>query len=239
MTIRVKARQGGKDRYAILSQNLLVELRQYWKRYLPAIWLFPNGQERSLKPREAWHIFRSAKQRAGLKRAVVFIAFVPASPPILEAGVDLRSISFDGHTSILSTQRYLRLRPQNVDYAVSPLDRSSYRWPKPCCRQSAAVAARRGVELADIFRAHGESYRRDHPLPVSHLKVMQAVERCRTAALGGHLEQCDSCGYERPAYNSAETATAPSVIVAKQSGWRSRSQSFCRWILSSRLHSTP
>ena len=44
------------------------------------------------------------------------------------------------------------------------------------------VAARGGVELADIFRAYGEAYRRDHPLPVSHLKVIEAVERCRTAA---------------------------------------------------------
>ena len=67
---------------------------------------------------------------------------------------------------------------------------------------SGQPAARGGVELADIFRAYGESYRRNHPLPVSHLKVMQAVERCRTAALGGHLEQCDRCGFERPAYNS-------------------------------------
>ena len=70
------------------------------------------------------------------------------------------------------------------------------------------AAARRGVELADIFRAHGESYRRAHPLPVSHLKIMQAVERC-TAALGGHLEQCDSCGYERPAYNSCRNRHCP------------------------------
>ena len=61
---------------------------------------------------------------------------------------------------------------------------------------------RRSVELADIFREYGESYRCAQPLPVSHLKVMQAVERCRTAALGGHLEECDSCGFERPAYNS-------------------------------------
>src|SRR2546428_553806 len=68
------------------------------------------------------------------------------------------------------------------------------------CQQPAA--ARGGVELADIFRAYGESYRRDHPLPVSHRKVIEAVERCRTAALGGHIEQCDSCGFERPAYNS-------------------------------------
>jgi len=43
MTLRVKQGKGGKDRYAmILSQNLLVELRQYWKRYRPSIWPFPN-----------------------------------------------------------------------------------------------------------------------------------------------------------------------------------------------------
>ena len=64
------------------------------------------------------------------------------------------------------------------------------------------AAARRGVELADIFRAYGEAYRRNHPLPVSHLKVIEAVERCRTAVLGGHIERCDSCGFEsQPAYN--------------------------------------
>ena len=44
------------------------------------------------------------------------------------------------------------------------------------------AATKGGVELAEIFRAYGESYRRHHRLPVSHLKVMQAVERCRTAA---------------------------------------------------------
>ncbi len=57
-------------------------------------------------------------------------------------------------------------------------------------------------ELADIFREHGESYRRAHPLPRSHLKVMRAIETCRTAELGGHLEKCDCCDFERPAYNS-------------------------------------
>jgi integrase/recombinase XerD len=83
MTIRVKQGKGGKDRYAILSQNLLVELRQYWKRYRPVIWLFPNRAKNGpLSRGEAWHIFRSAKQRAGLKKGHGIIAFVPASPPI-------------------------------------------------------------------------------------------------------------------------------------------------------------
>ncbi len=126
MTIRVKQGKGGKDRYAILSQNLLVELRQYWKRYRPAIWLFPNRAKNGpLSRGEAWHIFRSAKQRAGLKKGRGIHSLRACfATHLLEAGVDLRSIQFlMGHTSLLSTQRYLRLRPQNVDSAVSPLDR--------------------------------------------------------------------------------------------------------------------
>src|SRR5216684_1264959 len=81
------------------------------------------------------------------------------------------------------------------------------------------AAARGGVELADIFRAHGESYRRNHPLPVSHLKVMQAVERCRTAALGGHIERCDSCGFERPAYNSCRNRHCPKCQSLAKAKW--------------------
>src|ERR687892_323252 len=124
--LRVRQGKGGKDRYAILSENLLVELRVYWKRYRPAVWLFPNRAKNGpLSRGEAWHIFRSAKKRAGLKKGRGIHSLRACfATHLLEAGVDLRSIQFlMGHTSILSTQRYLRLRPQNVDSAVSPLDR--------------------------------------------------------------------------------------------------------------------
>jgi predicted Zn-ribbon and HTH transcriptional regulator len=87
------------------------------------------------------------------------------------------------------------------------------------------AAARRGVELADIFRAYGESYRRDHPLPVSHLKVMQAVERCRTTALGGHIERCDSCGFERPAYNSCRNRHCPKCQSLAKVKWLDKQKS--------------
>ena len=126
MTIGVKQGKGGKDRYTVLSQNLLVELRQYWKRYRPLIWLFPNRAKNGpLSGGEAWHIFRAAKKRAGLKKGRgIHSLRACLATHLLEAGVDLRSIQFlMGHTSLLSTQRYLRLRPQNVDCAVSPLDR--------------------------------------------------------------------------------------------------------------------
>ena len=87
------------------------------------------------------------------------------------------------------------------------------------------VTTKRGVELADIFRAYGESYRRNHPLPVSHLKVMQAVERCRTAALGGHLEQCNTCGYERPAYNSCRNRHCPKCQSLAKVKWLDKQKS--------------
>jgi predicted Zn-ribbon and HTH transcriptional regulator len=87
------------------------------------------------------------------------------------------------------------------------------------------AAIKGGVELADIFRAYGESYRRNHPLPVSHLKVMQAVMRCRTAALGGHLEQCDRCGFERPAYNSCRNRHCPKCQSLAKVKWLDKQKS--------------
>jgi len=87
------------------------------------------------------------------------------------------------------------------------------------------ATTKRGVELADIFRAYGESYRRDHPLPAFYLKVMQAVERCRTAALGGHLEQCNTCGYERPAYNSCRNRHCPKCQSLAKVKWLDKQKS--------------
>lgn len=59
-------------------------------------------------------------------------------------------------------------------------------------------------EVADIFRRYGGNYRQQNggSLSVSQRRVMTAIEVCRTAVLGGHLERCDQCGHERNAYNS-------------------------------------
>jgi hypothetical protein len=89
----------------------------------------------------------------------------------------------------------------------------------------AAGRARPRCELADIFRDYGEKYRRDHSLPVSHLKVMRAVERCRTAALGGHMQQCDSCGFERPAYNSCRNRHCPKCQSLAKAKWLEKQKS--------------
>jgi len=63
---------------------------------------------------------------------------------------------------------------------------------------------RPALEVADVFRRYGEAYRQEHAGSLSRdqLRVMTAIERCRTATLGGHVEQCDQCQHQRIAYNS-------------------------------------
>src|SRR4026209_2958131 len=80
-------------------------------------------------------------------------------------------------------------------------------------------------ELADIFRLYGEQYRQKHCLPLSHLRVMQAVERCRTAALGGHLQQCDSWAVGPPAYNSCRNRHCPKCQSLAKVKWLEKQKS--------------
>ncbi len=61
---------------------------------------------------------------------------------------------------------------------------------------------RPAFELAGIFRQHGARYRQTRKLPFQQLRVMRAIEICRTSALGGHAEKCSQCVYTRNSYNS-------------------------------------
>ena len=67
------------------------------------------------------------------------------------------------------------------------------------------------LELGDIFRAAGPAWRAAHAgrLPLQQLKVMSAIEHCRTAALGGHVAACGDCGHWRIAYNSCRNRHCP------------------------------
>src|SRR6476469_1797404 len=73
-----------------------------------------------------------------------------------------------------------------------------------------------GLEVADVFRRHGEAYRRLHDGHLGRVerRVMSAIELCRTAALGGHTEACAECGLVRCAYNSCRNRHCP-----KCQGW--------------------
>jgi hypothetical protein len=80
---------------------------------------------------------------------------------------------------------------------------------------------RASIEVADIFRAAGPTYRADHAghLSLQQLKVMSAIEHCRTAALGGHVEACEDCGQWRVAYNSCRNRHCPKCQGAAARTW--------------------
>jgi hypothetical protein len=77
------------------------------------------------------------------------------------------------------------------------------------------------LEVADIFRRYGEAYRQQHDgsLSTGQRRVMTAIEVCRTAALGGHLERCDSCGHERPCYDSCRNRHCPKCQSLARAEW--------------------
>ena len=80
---------------------------------------------------------------------------------------------------------------------------------------------RQRLEVADIFRAHGPAWRRARAghLSLGQLKVMSAIETCRTAALGGHVAACQKCGHRHVAYNSCRNRHCPKCQGAAARDW--------------------
>jgi hypothetical protein len=80
---------------------------------------------------------------------------------------------------------------------------------------------RTSLEVADIFRVEGAGYRAVQAghLSLTQLKVMSAIENCRTAALGGHVDACEDCGHQRIAYNSCRNRHCPKCQGAAARTW--------------------
>jgi hypothetical protein len=77
------------------------------------------------------------------------------------------------------------------------------------------------LEVADVFRRYGAAYREQHgaSMSIAQRRVMTAIGQCRTAALGGHLERCDQCGYERNAFNSCRDRHCPKCQCLARAQW--------------------
>lgn len=84
---------------------------------------------------------------------------------------------------------------------------------------SQRAPTRPSLEVADIFRDHGPAYRQRHDLSPEQHKVMSDIEACRTAALGGHVEVCDSCGHIEPSYNSCRNRHCPKCQGLAAARW--------------------
>ncbi len=125
MALRVNHGKGGKDRYTLLSERLLQELRDYWKIKRPPVWLFPGRNSHNpMSIRVAQYHYKKAVEKAGIKKeGGIHTLRHCFATHLLESGVDIRTIQMLlGHSSILSTVRYLQLTSKSIQGTKSPLD---------------------------------------------------------------------------------------------------------------------
>ncbi len=123
--IRVEQGKGNKDRYSLLSQNLLEELRSYWKIYRPKTWLFTGKNPDIPMPKgTARRVYNKAKKNAGIKKPGSIHSLRHAfATHLLEAGYDIRKIQvLMGHKSLSTTSIYLHVTRKGLSSIKSPLD---------------------------------------------------------------------------------------------------------------------
>ena len=93
---------------------------------------------------------------------------------------------------------------------------------------SSAVTAAAGEparhEVADIVRAHGDAYQRTYAVSPAQAVALRAIARCRTAALGGHVQACAACGARQVAYNSCRNRSCPKCQGGQQAQWLAAQQ---------------
>ncbi|MCP3441195.1 site-specific integrase [Bradyrhizobium sp. CCGUVB14] len=126
MLIRVEHGKGGKDRYVMLSPQLLRILRTYWRLTRPKRWLSPGrDDERPLAPNVLHAACRSARAAAGLSKSVTAHTLrYTFATHLLENGADVRIIQvLLGHASLASTARYTQVATKTISNTPSPLDR--------------------------------------------------------------------------------------------------------------------
>lgn len=125
MQIKIEKAKGNKDRYSILSPNLLVVLRKYFNDYKPKIWLFEGAEGAQYSKRTIQLVMQASVKKAGIKKKVSVHSLRHSfATHLLEGGTDLRYIqSLLGHGSSKTTEIYTHITTKGFDQIKSPLDK--------------------------------------------------------------------------------------------------------------------
>ncbi len=222
MALRVEQGKGPKDRYAMLSPVVLQRLRAWWRighaqgKILPGGWLFPGMDPMDpLTPRQLNRAVHEAAAAAGIaKRVTTHTLRHCFATHLLERKVDIRVIQvLLGHKQLETTSIYTHVATDLLREVIEPAGGAAA-FLRRCLGRPA-------LEVADIFREHGPAWRaaqRGH-LSLAQLKVMSAIEQCRTAALGGHVLRCEGCGTDQIAYNSCRNRHCPKCQSTAAQRW--------------------
>lgn len=125
MLIKIRQSKGKKDRYVMLSEVLLIQLREYYKEYKPNKWLFEGANKKEhISERTIQRIFKNACVKAGIKKQVSVHSLRHSfATHLLETGTDLRYIQeLLGHSSSKTTEIYTHVTNKNITKIKSPLD---------------------------------------------------------------------------------------------------------------------
>ena len=218
--IRIEQSKGRKDRNVMLSPETIDLLRQWWKvrrgcdahtTPLQERWLFPGRKRgKPMTTRQLNRLFHEAADGAGIRKGVSLHTLRHSfATHLLERGTDIRIIqALLGHDKLDTTARYTRVATGMIARIESPLDLLSqprkkpkknpgegYRRERPAAGVTAAAMSRPVLEVADIFRGHGPAWRQANAGHVSlgQLKVMSAIENCRTEKRVKGVEDLNIC----------------------------------------------
>ena len=125
MMVFVKGGKGGKDRYTVLSERALEELRAYWRRHRPQHWLFPGRPEdRPLSAASVQQVYYNALRRSGVRRVGGIHTLRHCfATHLMEQGVDMYALQrMLGHTTIKTTVRYMHVRQERLRTIRSPYE---------------------------------------------------------------------------------------------------------------------